>query len=185
MNSEEATKIIRAELDLIDQLKHIACLPEALWLPKAISLFGPASKRAFSEEETEEKLETYRVNMLVERMHLGRSVQPSGTLYDLAPIVGSIRRGSPGKIHAVNFLLAEVLGSLGNPASPTFKLLQEFSQIPLGTHRNCRVWDAFVEVMDRKSRPLDGCAGGTEIVVTTLPNTLEVRHFGSSGFLMR
>lgn len=140
---------------LIERLKEISCFPEPSWPTRSIPVLRDHLGRNPTRSETLEKLELYRMTMLIQQIRLGRAVQPEGPLHALAPIIGSIRLKVDASANAAEYLHCCMMKALETEDHEPIKLIAQFGTAPLGNHPNCRIWDAIFDLMDEEAVVLD------------------------------
>lgn len=173
MNQTQAAAILAQGQELIDRLKSVACLPEDHWPQKAKSIIESYPALGFSISD----LDSFRGEMLIEQIRLGRTVQPCGDLDPLAPIIGAIRTKSSGVDHAVQFLLNETLAAIRNGDKKTFIRIAKLSASKDTKHPNLLIWNAIFELMAAKSETAYNSRQGMVVWQSTIPDTREVRLY--------
>ena len=170
---------IKQETQVIELMETIASLPEDQWPAAATERLKSKAAIGIPNIGAKEAIRIALGDMRIQQMRLGRSVQPIGVLHVLAPIIGAIRRNDPGADFATSFLGNQILAAIVSTDGETFRRIAEFLEAPLGTHRNCLIWDAIFELINKNSVSEIINAEGHEVLCKTftIPDTKAVKVY--------
>jgi hypothetical protein len=179
MDPEEHKRQNGQIIRLREVMKLVACLPEEQWLEAAIDVLRNSPELGIPVTDADTLVDFFSMNMRIQHVRLGRAVQPLGRLHVLAPIIGAIRLNARGGTIALNFLVNRMMAAIHAADGKTLRVIAKFTEEPLGTHRNCLIWDAITELTRQKEVYKTVRIAGSQnwMQFPTYPNTKEVRAY--------
>lgn len=183
---EDASRRVLKELNFIEDLKAISCLPERLWPVEAKRILArdPDLKREYPDPI--KILNFYELDMKMHRMRLGRTVQPTGDdqLHDLAPIIGALRLESmgvefalPSARYAQTYLLKEFLLAVHDSDSKKLEDIVKFSNETRTTHINRTLWDVIFQWVQENKKPVGDYEYEIQVSTWKMPDSQDIRSF--------
>ncbi len=148
------------------QVRTLVALPQAVFDDRVSHLiedwldslpdcfFNDPVYEGVCHDELRSLLQTYLDAMapvcLATRQMLGRAVQPTGELNDLAPVIGAIRLDDRASAESKAYLAARVAHAVSEANSTVLKRLARLVDEPLGTHPNYMIWNAIREMLQKR-----------------------------------
>lgn len=126
------------------EIRTVACLPEANWSDAYESICADfeADGIEIPGKAAEQIFASYQDWYRAKNMLLGRAVQPTGPLHELAPAVGAVRLADECSDRAKTYLSERMILAIEKSEPSTIDTILKFCREKLGEHRNYRVWVA-------------------------------------------
>ena len=134
------------------ELRRTACLPEADWQGEAQEVLDGlnAAGHELAKEDAAELFLVLYNWLRAKNTLLGRAVQPTKNLSELAPLVGSVRLGDESAQIAMRHLIERLASAIHAPRPSVIRKVADLCAEPLGSHRNFLVWKAISEIMEER-----------------------------------
>ena len=140
------------ETKFMKKLKAIAWLPEVQWEDQILAIHRRlAPESSIPEEEALAIFNSNKIYMRATRLRWGRSVQFTGPLNDLAPVIGVIRLGEIGAKEAALQFSQRVFKALTEKDADFLSRAEKLATVKIGAHRNFEVWNAIAELLSPRA----------------------------------
>lgn len=134
--------------DFVMELRTYSWKPEKQHREIAKQLYREKYEARYGEKLPDCMLELNLTFMAARRFALGRSVQPTGELDDMAPVIGAVRLKGMESQAAAEWVGRQTIAALENGDDGFLKRLKRFSAATLGDHRNYQVWVAIGQMLE-------------------------------------